>query len=193
MLIDFLKKVVVLYKIAIVGTLIAAFVYIGFALGADTAPLSTNIANIFDVIGSVPVAIFNTFMLPLYETILGWPDFALEASKDSTATFILFFLPVLIVTVALIFTITVYFPAVLIVFPLLSILNPTMIYVWASYLNPLLIFTQVGLPAVDNIGNIAMMKSEDPVLKQMAINEDLAYRIETRQPRSIVDDLMVGK
>ena len=99
----------------------------------------------------------------------------------------------MIVTVALIFTITVYFPAVLIVFPLLSILNPTMIYVWASYLNPLLIFTQVGLPAVDNIGNIAMMKSEDPVLKQMAINEDLAYRIETRQPRSIVDDLMVGK
>ncbi len=77
-------------------------------------------------------------------------------------------------------TTVVFFPVVLLMFPIWTIFDKEMAQVWEMYLNPVHVVSEVTIPLMAEIQNSADMQHSNPVIRQMAINDDLADRITGR-------------
>jgi len=91
-------------------------------------------------------------------------------------------------------TTIVFFPVVLLMFPIWTIFDKEMAQVWKMYLNPAHVVSEVTIPLMAEIQNSANMQHSNPVVRQMAINDDLADRITGRMmTKQAVVEFITGK
>jgi len=74
-------------------------------------------------------------------------------------------------------TIIAYFIFMFLVFPIWTVFDKGYAAVWAIYVNPFHIFVAVTIPFMAEMKNATDMQSDNPVIRQMAVNDDLADRI----------------
>jgi len=178
-LVWFLKKVAVVYSLALfVGIMIAFFMVVSQVIYGPES-FSNIITVIVNGIGAVFEKAFMVIMLPAYEYVLEIAKWAMGPASRTSAAMGIFSLVVLLACAATLFAITLYIPLNLVIMPLWAIFGREehVFNIWAIFLDPLQIINGVGMPLVDSVNNMYMMTNSDPALAQRAANKDLAEQL----------------
>lgn len=166
----FLLGVASVYKLAIIAIIFGSIYYV---LTSD-ASAGKSLASVIDFI-LIPILWFwNNIQLPIVE----WCINLFEGSgiSETPGDTIMWFLKLAGAVFGTLLAL-IYFPIVLLVMPIWTIFEPIMVYAWGKLLNPLGVFNVFVLPLSVELGNNIDMVSENPVVRQGAINNDLADKI----------------
>lgn len=162
----FLLKIADLYGFIIMTAIFGTIIYVVMS----DAPVSVSISSVFDFLLMPFVWFWNNIQSPLITWCLGL------APKDPSINSFVWFILLFASAGGALFMLL-YFPIVLLLMPLWTLIEPIMVHAWAKLLNPLGVFNIIVLPLGVEFRNNMEMTSDNAAVRQMAINDDLADRI----------------
>lgn len=175
---SFLVLVARIYKYGFLFVVAATIIMM--VVGSDSA--AVTMGKGFSALAYPFILMFDYVVLPLMKLVQIPTDYVNNIPYEEQQEMGGFAYVVMLGTTAIFFlggvlTIFIYSIVMFLIFPIWTIVDEEMAGVWAMYLNPLYIVGEAVIPLMAEINNSAQMNSSDPVIRQMAINDDLADRI----------------
>jgi len=147
-------------------------------------PFAAALGTLLSYYGTIFGYIFDHTIIVMYEYAISVGTFGGEvyAANNSTATG-LFKIGTILLSLVLLASITIYFPLIFVFMPLVVMMSTCdeekkqRYDLWLVFINPFRMINTVGGSLIDGLQTQADMESNNPVLRQMAINKDLAEQI----------------
>jgi len=152
---------------------------------SDNTPAIVIIERSFEILFIPFIWIFNNVAFPIIEWFLSFYGYfdGGNGSQLMSNDFILVMLKLFSALIALVGIITTigYLIINLIIFPIWTIFDKNMAGPWSLMIDPLRVVSGFAIPMMVEMGNAARMTSGNSAIRQEAINNDLADKINGKE------------